>query len=695
MGEKWWLFNAPGWMLVARYWSLLSQEFLKKVSKSGIVENLLSWENFKQSKDLMKTDGTKRQRITGNTKLEDANDAGGKSSDKCTLILTEGVSAKALAGKQKRNNRKVKDKGRDDKSGVTIQDILQEESLADERKDFTIEDAELVLENSDVFDSVDCLPEMQPDSEDRDTDTSEVHPPTEASSSVVSGLSAGQNGIRQTNSLSIVDDSSSTCSTDSVPSVVMNGSYKGYSLPNHKKQKSPSRERNQRGKATCDATNLANEDCILAPEPSRDVAQPNDASESCKAKSESETVVYSLQDRIKKLEQHVVKMVVNTFRGSCFGDGIFSCTESCSCSPIACWQGQTGLMVSAYLVYSGMSAKEALQVYAHKRTTNNEGAESVRASLAGKHVVVATMTSSGKSLCYNLPVLEVLSQNLLACALYLFPTKDPVLAMAFSVARRAAAVPLLLVNGTYMKNVRSYLDSTILQHQLQRLNDHGSLKGVRVGFLKLVVTFNGCWVARITNLEHKFSMYKISCATLVLIATQHQTLAAVSIPSQRRYVGYWENTLSIPRGVDHGPPSVNSPEPCSRELVRIRLYDMVNTGSVFFVVSELQEVPGQRYCPPVEVFKSCCREVKKGCVRPNSSRYYLSFVDQGGEGNRSEPVEPHLVVQMDTESSVLYQKTCLDYCFEKPIKVPYITTALMDAKAARIFLIGYQGNLVD
>ncbi|KAM7471215.1 hypothetical protein LguiA_009398 [Lonicera macranthoides] len=50
-------------------------------------------------------------------------------------------------------------------------------------------------------------------------------------------------------------------------------------------------------------------------------------------------------------------------------------------------------------------------------------AESIKATLAGKDVVVATMTSSGKSLCYNLPVLEVLSQNLLACALYLFPTK--------------------------------------------------------------------------------------------------------------------------------------------------------------------------------------------------------------------------------------------------------------------------------
>ncbi|KAF5958900.1 hypothetical protein HYC85_006125 [Camellia sinensis] len=311
----------------------ISQEFLKKVSKSGIVESHLSWANFKQSKDLKKTDGTKRQRITGNTKLDDANDARGKSSDKCTLILTEGVSAKALVIEKEETftylvcglaigQKTPKDKGRDDKSGVAIQDILQEESLADERKDFTIEDAELVLENSDVSDSVDCLPEMQSDSEDRDTDTSEVHPPTEASSSVVSGLSTGQNGIRQTNSSSVVDDSSSTCSTDSVPSVVMNGSYKG--------------ERNQRGKATCDATNLANEDCILAPEPSRDVAQPNDASESYKAKSESETVVYSLQDRIKKLEQHVVKMVAS--------------------------KGRTGLMVSAYLVYSGMSAEEALQV---------------------------------------------------------------------------------------------------------------------------------------------------------------------------------------------------------------------------------------------------------------------------------------------------------------------------------------------
>lgn len=49
--------------------------------------------------------------------------------------------------------------------------------------------------------------------------------------------------------------------------------------------------------------------------------------------------------------------------------------------------------------------------------------------------------------------------------------------MAFSVARRAAAVPVLLVNGTYRASNRVYLDSLLLQEQLQRLSGSGSLSG--------------------------------------------------------------------------------------------------------------------------------------------------------------------------------------------------------------------------
>ncbi|KAF8041465.1 hypothetical protein BT93_A0156 [Corymbia citriodora subsp. variegata] len=142
----------------------------------------------------------------------------------------------------------------------------------------------------------------------------------------------------------------------------------------------------------------------------------------------------------------------------------------------------------------------------------------------------------------------------------------------------------------------------------------------------------------------------------------------VSIPSQRRYVGYWANTLLFPKGASTGPPDVNLPHPCCRELRRIRLYDTVNTESIFFVISELHEIPNQLYRPSMEVTKGCCRPIKKGFQRNNSPRYYLSF-DGGEIIGKSESEEPHVVVQMDTESPVLYQKTCLDYYFDKPLHV--------------------------
>jgi len=50
-------------------------------------------------------------------------------------------------------------------------------------------------------------------------------------------------------------------------------------------------------------------------------------------------------------------------------------------------------------------------------------AQALELAMAGRHVVVATPTASGKSLCYNLPVLQALSADPSACALYLFPTK--------------------------------------------------------------------------------------------------------------------------------------------------------------------------------------------------------------------------------------------------------------------------------
>ncbi|KAI3970855.1 hypothetical protein MKX01_024502 [Papaver californicum] len=142
----------------------------------------------------------------------------------------------------------------------------------------------------------------------------------------------------------------------------------------------------------------------------------------------------------------------------------------------------------------------------------------------------------------------------------------------------------------------------------------------------------------------------------------------VSIASQRRYVGYWSKIVNFPRGVDNEPPEVILPQPCSRELLRVRLYDTVNTDSVFFVLSELQQVSGQVYQPSVEVARNCCRPVKQRYQGNNRPRYYFSYV-QNDEGKEPNAEKPRVVVQMDTESSVIYEKTCLDYHFETPLLV--------------------------
>ncbi|KAG4306544.1 hypothetical protein PORY_000532 [Pneumocystis oryctolagi] len=76
---------------------VLSDDFIKKVLKTPIMEKILDTVQKKADQLMKKTDGSKKIRITGLPKLEDANKAGTKEGHKCTLILTEGDSAKSLA----------------------------------------------------------------------------------------------------------------------------------------------------------------------------------------------------------------------------------------------------------------------------------------------------------------------------------------------------------------------------------------------------------------------------------------------------------------------------------------------------------------------------------------------------------------------------------------------------------------------
>ena len=97
----------------------LSDKFKTGLTKSGIVESVLAWSKFKQDQQLKsKHTAKKTNKLKGIAKLEarqknasanlsssltltslsqDANDAGTARSLDCTLILTEGDSAKTLA----------------------------------------------------------------------------------------------------------------------------------------------------------------------------------------------------------------------------------------------------------------------------------------------------------------------------------------------------------------------------------------------------------------------------------------------------------------------------------------------------------------------------------------------------------------------------------------------------------------------
>ncbi|MCA9596471.1 MAG: DEAD/DEAH box helicase [Myxococcales bacterium] len=56
------------------------------------------------------------------------------------------------------------------------------------------------------------------------------------------------------------------------------------------------------------------------------------------------------------------------------------------------------------------------ELYSHQ-------AQAIAEARAGRHVVLATPTASGKSLCFHLPVLQALSEDPTASALFLYPTK--------------------------------------------------------------------------------------------------------------------------------------------------------------------------------------------------------------------------------------------------------------------------------
>ncbi|CAA6662837.1 unnamed protein product [Spirodela intermedia] len=182
-------------------------------------------------------------------------EAAGQAENELRSRRIAAEKEKRMKKKQKKGSRKGKDKGRCEKSDSTTKKLQEEKISAEVFEELPENQASNVPEKvktlagaADGFAAIDDGDvRHQPDSEEReaspttwDTDASEVHHAVEPRNTE---LESAQTEKKSPNS---VDDSSSTCSTDSVLSIVMSGPHKGTSPLNNKISCSRSRRKNQR-----------------------------------------------------------------------------------------------------------------------------------------------------------------------------------------------------------------------------------------------------------------------------------------------------------------------------------------------------------------------------------------------------------------------------------------------------------------
>ncbi|CAI5759186.1 unnamed protein product [Candida verbasci] len=74
-----------------------NENLINRILKTSIVEKIRDIAKANEDKALQKVDGSRKSRIKNQVNLHDANKAGTKDGTKCTLILTEGLSALNLA----------------------------------------------------------------------------------------------------------------------------------------------------------------------------------------------------------------------------------------------------------------------------------------------------------------------------------------------------------------------------------------------------------------------------------------------------------------------------------------------------------------------------------------------------------------------------------------------------------------------
>ncbi|HYH05107.1 MAG TPA: DEAD/DEAH box helicase, partial [Bacillota bacterium] len=137
-----------------------------------------------------------------------------------------------------------------------------------------------------------------------------------------------------------------------------------------------------------------------------------------------------------------------------------------------------------------LAAKGIKKLYSHQ-------AEAINAIRSGKHSVIVTGTASGKTLCYNLPVLESFLADRQSRALFLYPTKALAQDQLKTLVRLTEALPETQrpVMGTY--------DGDTAVNTRKKLRDSGNLVLTNPDMLHQgILPKNPSWSAFFTHLDY-------------------------------------------------------------------------------------------------------------------------------------------------------------------------------------------------
>jgi DEAD/DEAH box helicase domain-containing protein len=127
----------------------------------------------------------------------------------------------------------------------------------------------------------------------------------------------------------------------------------------------------------------------------------------------TDTLALVSGDKDRSLQEAVSRLTYSPKPGGPDADPIVTATRRLPAVAASFAEWPAG--VSDRLI-AALSARGIARLYTHQ-------AEACEHVLAGRHVVTITPTASGKTLCYNAPVLNAILEDASTRALYLFPTK--------------------------------------------------------------------------------------------------------------------------------------------------------------------------------------------------------------------------------------------------------------------------------